>query len=327
MHSETISVIIPIYNREKYLERCINSVLDQAGVETEIILIDDGSTDRSPQMIDDYALKSTNIKAVHTANGGVSRARNTGLDIATGGYITFVDSDDYLSPDALCSMKKAMDDNGADYCIGKISFFTDSGELDHTMNLPEHYCNKLLDKGAVWQTLLDVNYPIFDSSTAKLYKKELWDGLRFVEGKTSEDTIALTEIQKRCDTVFFIDQVVYNVTFSPISLLRNASGKTLLNEAEANYLLTDYLSQIGYYEAALRRFGDGTRSLIAANDKVDDPDSKKEISRIYKGYCKVSKALSSHTNARNRVRFLILRFSFPLYCFIRKTKVKTGAAQ
>lgn len=327
MNAEKISVIIPIYNREKYLSKCIDSVLKQADVETEIILVDDGSTDDSPQIIDDYANRNSNIRAVHTANGGVSHARNTALDIATGKYIAFLDSDDFLEVNALRDMKKALDNSGADYCIGRISFYTDSGEFDHTMTFPQHYHNKLLDKSTVWQTILDVDFPIFDCTISKLFRRELWDNLRFVEGKTSEDTIALTEIQKRCDKVFFLDQVVYNITLSPVSLVRTASGKRLINEAEADYLLSDYLVKICFYDVALKRFGDGTRSLIAARYIAKNPQSRKEISKIYKSYCKVSRELSSHVSTRDKVRFLIFRLSFPLYCSIRKAKEKAGLAQ
>ena len=91
-----VSVIVPVYNVENYLEECVNSILNQTYENLEIILVDDGSTDNCPQICDDWAKKDKRIKVIHKANGGVSSARNVGLDNATGEYIGFVDSDDYI---------------------------------------------------------------------------------------------------------------------------------------------------------------------------------------------------------------------------------------
>ncbi len=327
MRDDLISVIIPIYNREQYLRRCIDSALNQSDVITEIILIDDGSTDNSPQIIEEYVLNNTNVKSIHTKNSGVSHARNCGLKAATGKYISFIDSDDYLEPDAMISMKKSLEESGADYCIGRINFFSDTGDFDHSMVFPEHYQNKLLSKDYVWQTIMDVDFPIFDLCTSKLYKRELWDNLYFVEGKTSEDTLALLEIQKRCDKVYFLDKIVYNITLSEVSLMRCKQAKTFIDEAAADFVLSEYLLKTDHYDEALRRFGDGTRSLISASKETDDIDLRKEIDSIYNDYRLLSMDLSKHVNVRNRIRFAILRFSFPLYSFIRIAKIKLGAAQ
>ena len=93
---DLISVIVPVYNMEQYLERCMNSIWQQTYTNLEIILVDDGSTDRSPQMCDEYAAKDQRIKVIHKQNGGLSDARNAGLAIAGGAYIGYVDSDDWI---------------------------------------------------------------------------------------------------------------------------------------------------------------------------------------------------------------------------------------
>ena len=94
-----ISVIVPIYNVEKYLDRCVDSIINQTYKNLEIILVDDGSPDNCPQMCDDYAKKDSRIKVVHKENGGLSDARNVGMEVATGEYVSFIDSDDYISLD------------------------------------------------------------------------------------------------------------------------------------------------------------------------------------------------------------------------------------
>ena len=91
-----ISVIVPIYNVEKYLARCVDSIVNQTYKNLEIILVDDGSPDRCPQMCDDYAEKDSRIKVIHKKNGGLSDARNAGMAVATGEYISFIDSDDWI---------------------------------------------------------------------------------------------------------------------------------------------------------------------------------------------------------------------------------------
>lgn len=101
MNNPAISIIIPVYNAEKYLRRCIESVLSQSFTEFELILVDDGSKDKSPQICDEYESRDTRVRVIHKANGGVSAARNDGLDIAKGEYVTFIDSDDWVEREYL----------------------------------------------------------------------------------------------------------------------------------------------------------------------------------------------------------------------------------
>ena len=114
---DLISVIIPIYNVEQYLDRCIDSVKKQTYTNLEIILVDDGSPDNCGKMCDEYAEDDKRIKVIHKENGGLSDARNAGIEIATGEYITFIDSDDYVSLDYVEYMYKLLKDAGAKLSI------------------------------------------------------------------------------------------------------------------------------------------------------------------------------------------------------------------
>ena len=96
-----LSIILPVYNVEKYIERCVESILTQNREDIEIIIVDDGATDGSPQICDKYAEKISNIKVIHKQNGGLSSARNAGMDVANGKYIYFLDSDDWITEDAI----------------------------------------------------------------------------------------------------------------------------------------------------------------------------------------------------------------------------------
>lgn len=113
----TFSIIVPVYKTEKFVEKCISSILKQTFEDFELILVDDGSPDKCPFICDEYRKKDSRIKVLHKKNGGVSSARNQGLRMATGEYIWFVDSDDYIEPDALQKLNESQDEIGADLCV------------------------------------------------------------------------------------------------------------------------------------------------------------------------------------------------------------------
>lgn len=113
MNQPKVSVIIPVYNVEKYLNRCIGSIVNQTYTDLEIILVDDGSPDNCPQMCDEWALKDSRIKVIHKENSGAGLARNTGLENATGDYVTFVDSDDYIAPETVEKCVEVLLKNGS----------------------------------------------------------------------------------------------------------------------------------------------------------------------------------------------------------------------
>ena len=131
-----VSVIVPIYNSGKYLDKCIDSIVNQTYKNLEIILVDDGSTDNAPEICDEWAKKDERIKVIHQENGGVSKARNVGLDNVTGEYISFVDSDDYVVRNYIDFLYYNLHAYGADISMGKqkvtypnMSFSTASGNL------------------------------------------------------------------------------------------------------------------------------------------------------------------------------------------------------
>jgi glycosyltransferase involved in cell wall biosynthesis len=120
--NDLVSIIVPVYNTAYYLPKCIKSMLNQTYHNIEIILVDDGSTDKSATICDKYAKRDKRIRVIHKKNGGVSSARNTGIENATGRYIMFVDSDDWLPLNAVESLHKAILFNDGDFCTGRVKF-------------------------------------------------------------------------------------------------------------------------------------------------------------------------------------------------------------
>lgn len=178
-----ISVIIPIYNVEVFLRECLDSVLDQTYRNLEIILIDDGSSDKCGAICDEYAGKDSRIKVIHKENGGLSDARNAGLDICTGDFISFVDSDDFIHPKFIETLLNAILTTDADIsmCFFTSENFVESSEMEKTniLDFVEHEAINLPTKFVVWN---------------KLYPRKYWEDNRFVKGVKHEDVCAFSFI-------------------------------------------------------------------------------------------------------------------------------------
>ncbi|GAA0796577.1 hypothetical protein GCM10008910_17620 [Faecalicatena orotica] len=180
-----ISVIIPVYNVDTYLETCVDSVLGQSYKNLDVILVDDGSTDLSSSICDEYKKNDKRVQVIHKTNGGLSDARNYGIDIAKGIYITFVDSDDFVSVDYIDTLFKLISENNADISICKnIKFSEDEENIQlKAKNNKEIICfNNLM-------AMQDLFYQkhIENSAWGKLYKSELFTNVRYPIGKLYED--------------------------------------------------------------------------------------------------------------------------------------------
>lgn len=181
-----ISVIVPIYNIEKYIERCIVSIICQTYQNLEIILVDDGSTDRSGQICDGYAERDVRIKVIHKENGGLSDARNVALDVAQGEWITFVDGDDFLAGTAIESMYRTAEISAAQIvcCLYKLAY--EGQETFFNEDYVENEISVYSQEEALDKMLRQSEFN--NSAWAKLYKTELFNGIRFPKGKLYEDT-------------------------------------------------------------------------------------------------------------------------------------------
>lgn len=197
-----VSIIIPIYNVAEFLPRCINSVINQSYKNIEIILVNDGSTDNSADIIDQY--DDARIKVVTKKNGGLSSARNAGLEIATGDYVTFVDSDDWIDESMVKIMVNAAINENSDIVV--IKELATSVKVDtnafRTINSPSVYT------GAECMSMLcRMKIPTY--SWGKLYKMKLWKHLRFPEGRNYEDVATSYIVFSQCERLSVIDSVLY----------------------------------------------------------------------------------------------------------------------
>lgn len=205
-----ISIIVPIYNVEKYLRNCIDSVLYQTYPNWELILVDDGSPDNCPAICDEYASKDNRIKVIHKGNGGLSSARNAALNIINGGYVFFIDSDDFIHPDTLKDCIELSQKNDADivqfsYLQGKDGSFpniTKSKEIKYFDNHSIFYSR--IQKTIIWN---------------KLYKSHLWENIRMPEGKINEDDATTWKLYYSSKSIIFTNTPYYYYRINPTSIM------------------------------------------------------------------------------------------------------------
>lgn len=202
--STLVSVIVPIYKVEKYLARCVESIIRQSYKNLEIILVDDGSPDGCPAICDAYAEKDSRIIVVHKVNGGLSDARNAGMRIATGEILSFVDSDDWIEETMIEDTVRTLEDTGSDIVLfgsnvtdGK-SIRTDFTSDELTVMEPEEALELIVNNSQVSSHAWD-----------KIYKKEVWDGLEFPVGKLYEDVFVMHEVFKNAKSIAFLDRPYY----------------------------------------------------------------------------------------------------------------------
>ena len=222
--NDLISVIIPVYNVEKYLEKCINSVINQTYKNLEIILVNDGSTDNCPYICDEFAKKDNRIKVIHKQNGGLSSARNAGLDVANGQYIGFVDSDDYINPEMYQKLYEALISQNADLSICSYEEVTEKGKsIDGFSPIND----EILDANNALLKLNQEKFWYFVVTVSKLYSKNIFENIRFPENRINEDEFVIHEIFYNCKKIATIPNKLYYYVQRSGSITK--SKKTIKN--------------------------------------------------------------------------------------------------
>lgn len=206
MENGKISIIVPVYKVEQYLERCVNSLINQTYKNIEIILVDDGSPDQCPKMCDDYASEDSRIKVIHKKNGGLSDARNAGLDAAIGEYIAFVDSDDWVEPDFIEQLYVNAKKENADISIIGCTLVWDDGRRKPVSNDKGYYVFD--NEKAIREMLAQRKFGCMVCQ--KMYRKQIFDTVRFPVGKLYEDVAVSMPTFLRARKVVVSENQGYN---------------------------------------------------------------------------------------------------------------------
>lgn len=221
---DLITIIIPIYQVEKYLRKCLDSVLNQTYKNLEIILIDDGSKDNSSQICEEYKKKDTRIKVIHKNNEGTAEARNDGLKIATGKYIGFVDSDDYIKSDMYQILHENMIKTNADISICNMIQVKENSNIDSIENITNKQNLIQYNKEEALKLLIE-NEIIKSYPWDKLFKKEILEGIQFPKGKKMEDLAIMYKILEKATNIVYTDKIEYYYLQRSNSTLGNINLK------------------------------------------------------------------------------------------------------
>lgn len=235
--SEKISVIVPVYNVEDYLEECVNSLLRQTYQNIEILLINDGSTDRSGEICDSY--QSSKIIVYHKPNGGLSSARNYGIERASGSYICFIDSDDYIEPRYLENLLHAILKADNNCALAMCRFTRTVGDFDN--DVPEPV---IMRSGEVLERILYQNDDLLFSIAAcnKLYHSSVFEKLRFPEGKLNEDMFVICETMNLTSIVAVLDFKGYYYRVNQTSITQKRFSHKNMDVLEACDHIMEYVN-------------------------------------------------------------------------------------
>lgn len=220
-----ISVILPIYRVEKYLERAVRSVVEQTYENLEIILVDDGSPDLCGKICDRLAGKDKRIRVVHKENGGLSDARNTGLELARGEYLSFIDSDDYVAPEFIETLYQACVTTDSQVAFCEYRETKDSHLFSGRTSKPfgelplETYTSRELNLNMYEE--INLHYTCFVVAWNKLYHRDLWDKIRFPKGRIHEDEATTYKIFDRAVQGVFVRESLYGYYLSESSITRD----------------------------------------------------------------------------------------------------------
>lgn len=308
-----ITVVVPIYGVEKYLARCLDSILKQTYTNLEIILVDDGSKDNSGKIADEYALKDNRIKVIHQVNGGLSAARNTGIKVATGEYITFVDSDDYIDVDYIEYLYSLLqkDKFKAELAICSIrNVFEKSGKIHGNGNQEECILTgkECLEK-MCYHDLVDT------CAYAKLGKTSLYQANLFPEGMLFEDIGHTYKLLLHCDRVACGFKDKYSYVMRENSIVQSG-----FNEKKLDLLvMTDQMAQDvskvypDLTAATLRRRVYARFSTLNQMLDAKNVDKYKQDILSFINKHKKEVLADKKTPKRDHLAYLMLTFGYPVY--------------
>lgn len=267
MMKPKISVIVPVYNVEPYLKRCLDSIINQSMNEIEILVIDDGSTDGSGKICDEYAKLDNRIRVIHQVNGGLSHARNVGLDIAQGKYVMFVDSDDYVDK-YFCQIPYEI---AKHYNCDIVIFCTRT--LYKGVELEAN--KTLLMEGEIskQEAFNNLTERVRNSVWNKLFVKELFDDIAFPEGRYHEDVFVLYKLLLKANSIYYSHSFLYNYMRRDDGLTSLTCLKKRFDCLESFYEQMHNIIESGYdYEVSFKSFKRALKYLICFgfNDRFSD---------------------------------------------------------
>ena len=314
-----ISLIVPIYNVEQYLRRCVDSLINQTYHNLEIILVDDGSPDRCGEICDEYAKKDSRVVVVHKPNGGLSDARNKGLDVATGDFVMFIDSDDWIELNTCEIVQNIICDNRVDLVVFARNNVYDNGKIIKSKT----HGSRIISTSKCLKSLVYrvIENGIFNSSCNKCYLRMLLSDLRFPVGKLAEDQGFTYKAIHRANKIFVSDAHLYNY-FQRSGSISHREFTVKLREDEYEMwidrlsFIKDHYPELVDYQIG-QILGDMYICKILIKKNNESRELYKTIDSFIKEYGKEAKHYASY-NRRVKLHY----YCYPLFWIYVKLKLK-----
>lgn len=320
---DLISIIVPVYKVEKYLNKCVDSIINQTYKNLEIILVDDGSPDRCPQICDEYTKKDNRIKVIHKKNGGLSDARNIGIDNSTGEYIMFIDSDDYINDKMVELLYNNIKEKKSDVAICNFEYIFENCNSKKVPNITP----TILNSNQFWNLYYsEQGYVVFCVvAWNKLYKKELFKTIRYDVGKYHEDEFIIHKIINQCNKISCINDKLYYYLQRENSIMFDSKLKFLksLHSLEAFNLRTTYFINKGFNSLAQKSFSFACRHLLNVYDIKDSLNSteQNEYNRLKEELVSLGKKISSKNSSfKFKLKKFLVLYNMDLYSKLRQLK-------
>lgn len=302
---EKISVIIPIFNQEKYLEKCLNSICAQTYNNLEILMIDDGSTDRTPDICRKFQNSDSRFCYIRQANAGVAAARNKGLDMMSGDLIGFIDPDDWVEPDFYERLVSLYQQYDVDIVsCGRYQVFDESQYVrsKNTYKIIQCDTEKALE-------LLVKNEEVKSHLWNRIYRPEVFSNLRFEEGRVYEDVLILHQVFSKAKKFLFTDEPLYYYRQHPNSIVRKVTINKQLDLCYAHqsrycYLIRKYPQ---FQKEMIRNYGYEIAGLVDAAVLTSWKEyrlKRRMISKAIKVYCQLPEADMSNPKIKRAYRNL-----------------------
>ncbi|MEF2838208.1 MAG: glycosyltransferase [Oscillospiraceae bacterium] len=263
-----LSVVVPVYKVEAYLDRCVESIVNQTYTKLEIILVDDGSPDRCPELCDEWAKRDSRIRVIHKDNGGLSDARNTGIAAAIGEYLAFVDSDDYIDHCMYETMIETMSrTNAGIVCCGR---YVVKGNVQISLHSMEK--ETVFTSQEAIQELL-IGGSVEEATWDKLYRAELFEGIYFPLGEINEDIVIMPTLLRRAEKIVHVGRPFYYYWQNSASITRSAYSekkRIMLDHLDAikAYLEEMYPELICYFDVLQSRYCQSALYLLLDNEST-----------------------------------------------------------
>lgn len=318
--NEVVSVIVPIYNVEQYLDKCVDSILNQTYKNIEVILVDDGSPDNCGRMCDNYSKKDSRIKVIHKGNGGLSDARNVGIDNANGKYICFVDSDDYIENRYIELLYKSIKENNVDIAQCGIKKISDDEILIENIgykNSGVKKSKKMLEDlyTTNWENIVVWN---------KMYLRELFNNVRFPKGKIHEDEYTTYKILYKTENVAILNEFLYNYRQNVYSITGKKFNMKRLNILEGLKERVNFFeanNEKNLYMLSLKLYIEKLRECYS-DVKMNINDSENIQQKIIREHNEYSKYLFKLKNISLKSRIKTIIFFISPSIFYKLVKFK-----